>query len=172
MSMRLAGSCFLMFALVITLAGVSGAQDTNFGEGPQYLITDGFTPLFHPIATPSLSLNTAPQDPYLVNLDGSASTELVAAHPDFPSADLKQIFWGRPEASENAVEIEIVSSEVPPNLPPSILDDGVTAVADTQSLHDQGYGVTAAEAAAFWKTHAAHAPHVYTNADVDRLHGN
>jgi hypothetical protein len=170
--MRLAGSCFLLFALVITLAGVSGAQDTNFGEGPQYLITNGSTPLLHPIATPSLSLNTAPEDPYLVNPDGSSSTELAAAHPDFPNPDLKQIFWGGPEVSEKAGEIEIVSSEVPPNLPASILDDGVTAVADLQSLHDQGYGVTAAEAAAFWKAHAAHAPHVYTNADVERLHGN
>ena len=45
---------FLFTLLLFTLlvAGVSAAQDTNFGAGPQYLITNGNANFLTPIATP------------------------------------------------------------------------------------------------------------------------
>jgi hypothetical protein len=43
---------------------------------------------------------------------------------------------------------------------------------DTQTLREWGYGVTLGEIASFWKSHKPHTPRVYTNADVDRLHGS
>jgi hypothetical protein len=35
-----------------------------------------------------------------------------------------------------------------------------------------GGGITLGEVAMFWKVHKSHAPRVYTNADVERLHGS
>jgi hypothetical protein len=34
-----------------------------------------------------------------------------------------------------------------------------------------GGGITLGEVAMFWKAHKSHAPRVYTNADIERLHG-
>jgi hypothetical protein len=168
--MRLVRRFCYVFSSFVVLAGVSFAQDTNFANGPQYLIT-GSTMFLHSIATPSESLQAPLENAYLINTDGSVSTDLVAAHPDVPNPDLQPIYWGEPNAN-NVSEIEITSPEVPLNLPSSILDNGVTAAAGPQFSSDAGSETTLGQAAAFWKNHAGHVSHVYTDTDVERLHDN
>jgi hypothetical protein len=169
--MRLVRCCCFAFASMFILAGASFAQDTNFAHGPQYLIT-GSTMFLRSIATPSESLQAPLENPYVVNTDGSVSTDLVAAHPDIPRPDLQPIYWGEPKTANNASEIEITSPELPPNLPASILDSGVTAAAVPGFSSATGSETTLGAAAAFWKDHASHVSHVYTDADVERLHNN
>jgi hypothetical protein len=89
-------------------------------------------------------------------------------------ANLAQIFWGdwmQPNANGPVGDIEVTSKQLPHNLPSSILDVGVTSMTNDQSLREQGFGVTLAEAASYWKTHRPHGAHVYTNSDLQRLHG-
>ncbi len=62
--------------------------------------------------------------------------------------------------------IEIAGAELPPNLPSSIVDMGVTGMTNAQSLAVQGYGVPLGDVAAYWKVHKHTAPHVFTNSDV------
>jgi len=45
----------LLLLVLLSLAGISAAQDTNFSQGPQYLIT-GSTAVLYPISTPIVSL--------------------------------------------------------------------------------------------------------------------
>ena len=91
-----------------------------------------------------------------------ASGESLALSANAPSEPVFQY-------GENPIEIS--SSPLPANLPSSIVNVGVTAVVDPESLHESGYGLSLAESAAFWKAHRALASHVYTNADLTRLHG-
>jgi hypothetical protein len=77
----------------------------------------------------------------------------------------------QPNANEPVGEIEISSKDLPRNLPSSILEVGVASLTTDQSLREQGVGVTLAEAASYWKTHRPHGAHVYTNSDLQRLHG-
>jgi len=179
-----------LFCSLLILVAIGPAQDTNFPVGPQYLATSS-SPLFlRPIATPTLSLS-AP----LPSLSAPA-TESLPQPPSptagLPQPDLTRIFWGEPKeaepkeaqpnvgvpevgepaAAENVAEnvIEITSAEPPRPLPASIIDTGVTGMTTAQSLRELGYGVPLGETAQFWKTHKPHAPRVYTNADVQRLH--
>lgn len=170
-----------LFCLLLALAGISAAQDTNFSAGPQYLITSD-SPLFlRPIATPSLSFE-APISSAAATSEAAAEAPVVSTPPPIQSAGLTRIYWGEPKISEvGSSEIEISSEEPARALPASIatgsivtggiVDVGVTAIVDVQSLREQGYGVTLGETASFWKTHAGHASRVYTNRDVERLHG-
>jgi hypothetical protein len=169
--MRIILYFFSVFSSLFLLAAVSIAQDTNFSQGPQYLIT-GSTMFLHSIATPSISLQTPPESPYIINTDGSASTDLVAAHPDTPNPDLQPIYWGEPKTAASVSEIVITSPGLPPNLPSSILDSGVTAVAGPQFSGDAASDVSLGQAATFWKNHSAPVARVYTETDVQRLHGN
>jgi hypothetical protein len=86
---------------------------------------------------------------------------------------LDRIYWGELPApqkiSESVNEIEITSPQIPVVLPASIVNSGVTAMTDAQSLRQRGYGVPLGDAAAFWKTHKPGAPRVYTNIDIQRL---
>jgi hypothetical protein len=161
---------FFLFSMLL-LATVSVAQDTDFSQGPQYLIT-GSTQFLHSIATPSESLQAPLENAYVVSPDGAVSNDLVAAHPDVPSPDLQPIYWGEPKVSENVSEIKIASPELPQNLPASIFDSGVTAIAAPGSLRQDDYETTLGQIAASSKDRAVRATHVYTNADVDRFHGN
>ncbi|HEY3972624.1 MAG TPA: hypothetical protein VGM18_06445 [Candidatus Sulfotelmatobacter sp.] len=170
------------FLFLLAVATISAAQDTNFAAGPQYLITNNST-FLQPIATPSLSLS-APLPSYT----GPGNEALPEPPSPFagppPQPDLTRIFWGEPQKSEkvrsengnenenvggNATEIEISSAPLPRPLPGSILNTGVTGMTTAQSLHELGFGVTLGETADFWKTHRPHAPHIYTNADIERL---
>jgi len=64
--------------------------------------------------------------------------------------------------------IEITSAQLPANLPPSILDVGVTETTDPQSLLTRGYSLSLGEVAAYWKAHKRTPPHIYINQDVVR----
>lgn len=192
----------------LLLAGICAAQDTNFQVGPQYLITTGSTMMFHPIATPSLSLEPAlPPAP-------TESTSEVAATPTSEAGPsntfLGDVYWGEhadneivgrrlvtpsmtpsetaaymdkvanlvangattpaAELPEATSVIEISSTQLQANLPPTLFDPGVTATSNAQTLLDRGYGIPLGEVAAYWKAHKGRAPHTYTNDDVERLH--
>jgi hypothetical protein len=82
--------CFL----VVVLAGMSFAQDTNFSAGPQYLINNASPLLLQSIATPSMSFSSGLSDPY------ASSTELAPSHIVSPVVDaatntyLGEVLWG------------------------------------------------------------------------------
>lgn len=62
--------------------------------------------------------------------------------------------------------IEIAGAGLPPNVPASILDVGVTGMANPQMLIARGYGVPLGDVAAYWKLHKRAAPRVFTNSDI------
>jgi hypothetical protein len=164
-----------LILLLLTLAGIGVAQETNFSVGPQYLITTGSAMFLRPIATPSLSLS-APLSSLGEAVEGATLQPSSPFTSAPPQPDLTRIFWGAPDAderaTENVSEIEISSTPLSHALPASILDTGVTGMTSVQSLRERGFGVPLGESAAFWKTHKPHAPRVYTNADIQRLHSS
>ena len=64
--------------------------------------------------------------------------------------------------------IELASSTTPTNLPPSIVDAGVTGTADVQSLLNRGYGVLLADFARNMKSRKRSGGRVFTNEDLQR----
>jgi hypothetical protein len=165
-------ACLFCFCLLIALAGISAAQDTNhdtnFSVGPQYLISADSSPLLaRPIATPSISLGTPlPEIQSFPAIEPAVENPPSVTNPEPPrQADLFPIYYGAPVTSV----VEISSAEPPRSLPASIVDSGVTGITDAQSLRERGYGVPLGETAAFWKAHKPRAPRLYTNADVQRL---
>jgi hypothetical protein len=166
--MRIYGSLCLLLALV----GLSAAQDTNFPAGPQYLITPGLSPLFmRPIATPSLSLDAPPPTPSPVTeITAKADEqtyEVVSTILDEQrQTGLLSIYYGLPQVSVAAIALgEPVEVSRPVNIP----NPGVVEFTSVKALHERGYGVTLAEAAARSKAHKVSARHVYTNEDLERL---
>ena len=163
--MRLARLSCLLFALL----GIGATQDTNFPVGPQYLLT-GSPLLAQPIVTPTLSLD-APLYP-IPSLPEVGP--VVVNQPFIPNPELQQgpdllpIYYGYPMPSV----VVVISAEPSPKLPASILDTGVGGLSDAQSLREQGYGVPLGQTALFSKAHKPHATHVYTNADLERMHGS
>ena len=107
--MRLAGFCLLL----LPLAGICAAQDTNFPTGPQYLITYG-SPLFlHSIATPSMNLD-APLPSVPPPVIETSTADLSSAPASTPNpVGLASILWGAPTESV----IEITSEEPSGPLP-------------------------------------------------------
>jgi hypothetical protein len=162
--MRLAS----LFCLSIVLVGISAAQDTNFSVGPQYLMNFGSPMFATPIATPSLSLEAPlPGIPKLPEIGPVVQDQSYVANSELRhEADLFPVYYGYRPISV----IEISSAEPARELPASITDVGVTGMTSAQSLRERGYGVPVGDTASFWKTHKPHAPRVYTNADVARLH--
>ncbi len=91
------------------------------------------------------------------------------SNPELPhQADLFAVYYGYPMASV----VELSSAEPPRELPATLLDSGVVVTNDAPSVREQESGITLGEEALFWKTHKPHAPRIYTNADVERLHGS
>jgi hypothetical protein len=180
--MRIGG--FLL--LWLTLVGLSAAQDsaqstpaqdTNFSVGPQYLMTSG-SPLFaRPLAPPTLSFDQPPpqsETSYSSDVVHEASDTVIETPPALQSqADLFPTFYGVPSVPVAVVRYGESSAEVvpPTNLPASIANTGVAGITDAQSLRQQGYGFTLAQAADYWKSHRTAAPRVYTNEDIERLRG-
>jgi hypothetical protein len=161
------------FCLLIALAGISAAQDTkdtNFSTGPQYLVTSGSTMFLRPIATPSMSLEAAlPGLPSLPQIGPAVEDQAFVANPELQHvANLFPIYYGYPMPSV----VELTSAELPRELPASITDAGVTGFTTAQSLRERGYGMPLGDTASFWKAHKRPAAHVYTNADVQRLHAS
>jgi hypothetical protein len=162
--------------LAFSTVGIAIGQDTNFPNGPQYLMTSG-SPIFaRSIATPSLALTGPPLETGADNATGvlfagaENQTVLPPLAVALPSFDLFPIFYGpsRPQV------IEMSSSEGTPEaseIPASIRESGVVQMTTAQALNERGIGVTVAVAAAHSKAAAGHASHIYTNADIDRLRG-
>lgn len=170
--MRIWDFGYLLLGLLLALAGLSAAQDSNFQVGPQYLITSG-SPLFlQPIATPSLSFGSGlPQPaPSLGVAESTAraneeTIEVVSAVLEAQQQTfLPSIYYGLPQV--NVVQIALGETV---SLPASILDPGVMEFTTPQALRERGYGVTLAEAAARSKAHKGSARRVYTNDDLERL---
>lgn len=84
----------LLSLLVLSLSGLSFAQDTNFPTGPQYLVTGGSPMLLQSITTPSLSLNAPMPDPY-INQTELAAAVISNPRPSVPDAFWSGIFWGQ-----------------------------------------------------------------------------
>jgi|SRR5579864_6838697 len=162
-----------LLGCLLVLSGLSAAQDTNFAEGPQYLMTNNFSPLFaHSISTPSLSLNSPPdaqtRTPLLVHTTDQVT---FTTTPELENqADLFPIYYGVPRVS--VVEISFPEEQsARPALPEGFVNSGVVEFTTAQALRERGYGVTLAEAAHQWQARKLSASRVYTNEDVDRLHG-
>jgi hypothetical protein len=164
-----------LVCIVIGMAGICVAQETSFSSGPQYLMTNG-SPLFaRPISTPSLSFDAPPATLPAAIRDAPVSETTGGSLVYTPSealshADLFPIYYGPPPTESSL--IEITSVEPARNLPANFIDVGVAEVTTPQSLSLRGYGPTLAEAAAFWKMHKPRAPHLYTNRDIERVHGS
>ena len=158
-----------LFLLSFVMMGISSAQDTNFSVGPQYLMTLD-NPLFaRPIATPSLSLDgVQPAITSLPEMEPVVGSEPTIVNAEATRApDLMPIYYGYPMPSV----VELSNSETPVELPEGMVNTGVVATVDAQSLRDRGYGVPLGDIAAFSRAHKTRANHVYTNADLERLHG-
>lgn len=163
--MRLTSFFFLLLAAV----GVAAAQDTNFSVGPQYLPITGSAQFARPIATPSLSLSAPlPEIQSLPEVGPVVTDQAYTPNPELQhQANLFPIYYGYAPTPL----IEITSAEPRRPLPASIVDVGVVGIVDATSLRARGYGVPVGETASFWKTHKVPAPRVYTNRDIERLHG-
>jgi hypothetical protein len=159
--MRLAGLLLLLCAVGAT------AQDTNFATGPQYLIPPDAT-FLRPISTPSLSLGTPlPPLPSEPETSQPVTNQAYVENPGLEhQADLFPIYYGYPRVST----IELTSPEETAPLPESLTNFGYAAVTDAQSLRELGYGIPLGDAASYQKAHRLHAPRVFTNADIQRLH--
>lgn len=161
--------------VVLSISGAAFAQETNFGNGPQYLMTQG-SPLFaQPISTPSLSLAGPPLEvgasDATTGLTAGAQNQTYPAPSSdpLPDVDFFPIFYGVTPVS--VVEISFAEgSSSGRELPASILDTGVWQVTTVEILRERGYGVTLPEAAAYGKAGVRRATRVYTNVDTDRLH--
>jgi hypothetical protein len=161
--------------LIFISAGAFG-QDTNFATGPQYLITTASPMFARPISTPTLSFASPPlevgADNATARLTAGAEnqTVLLPAAGALPQVDFFYFYYGTPPLS--VIEISFAEpSSAHRELPASILDTGVGELTTAQALRERGYGVTLPEAAAYGRAHIRPATHIYTNADIDRLHG-
>jgi hypothetical protein len=166
--------CALM---VISAATSALGQDTNFANGPQYLMTG--SPLFaRPISTPSMSLQDLPLDVGAHNATGvliagaDNQTVLPPQAVALPKIDLFPIYYGVVPVSD--IEISFAGSSGERSaieIPASILDNGVGQTTTPEALRERGYGLPLGVLASRNKARAEHATRVYTNVDIDRLHG-
>jgi len=162
--MRLTSLWFLLFALL----PVSAAQDTNFVEGPQYLITTTSTILIRPIATPTISLDAPlPPIPSFEGIGPAVVNQPYVSNPLLADqADLFPIYYGY----ATVPVVELASTEESVVIPDSLNELGFATNTDAQALRQRGYGVPLGDAAGYWKAHKPQAPRVFTNADIQRLH--
>jgi hypothetical protein len=156
-------SCVVVF--VLTLAGFAVGQqaETNFSQGPQYLITTTSPEFLVPIQTPSMSPDqqfgmVSPQTGQFVPI-------IIPATPVPVSMAGVNWGWSVPQV------VEVEAPPEPSPFPPGYFEVGVTAIATEQWLHEHDYGMTIAQVARYWKEHRKPATHVYTNEDVQRLQG-
>lgn len=162
----------LLAIFLLMLPAFAFAQDTNFNNGPQYLLL-GSPMLARSISTPSYSLAGPPLEVGAHNATAGlhAGTEdhyQSPPNPDaLPKVDFFPIYYGNPSFS--VIEISFSSEASTKPISDRFLNSDVQ-IGDLETLHDRGYGMTLAEAAASSKKKTGHAIHVYTNADVERLH--
>jgi len=163
--------------LVLSAVGMAFGQDTNFANGPQYLMNQGSSLFARPISTPSQSLSGPPLEIGASNATGvliagaENQTVLPPQAVTLPRADMFPIYYSVAPAS--VIEISFSEESAGPSfggrLPASILDSGVGQITTAQALRERGYGVTLGEAASYGKAHVRPASRIYTNADVERL---
>jgi len=171
-----------MFACIVTVLASRGAafgQDSSFAAGPQYLMNHG-SPLFaRPISTPSMSLSGPSLEVGADNATGVliAGAENQTVVPPsavaLPHVDFFPAYYGVTPAKVIEIRFSAARDEQSTRgeLPASILDNtGVWQLTTAQALRERGYGVTLVEAGAYSKSLARHASHIYTNADIERLH--
>ena len=164
---------FVSVAIVLMSIGMAFGQDTNFSNGPQYLMNG--SPMFaRSISTPSMSLDGPPLELGADNATGvmiagaDNQTALPPAAVALPRVDFFPIYYGTNPVS--VVEVSFAEDFSRSELPASILDNGVEQVTTVQALRERGYGVNLAEAAQYGRAHSRHATRMFTNADIDRLH--
>jgi hypothetical protein len=172
--MRLAS----LSGVLLVLLASGFAQDANFPSGPQYLPPPGASPQFlQSIATPSLDLNAPPANPPVFENEFPAE-QPPSTGPE-AQTDFARIYWTGPTLPENVSEqvseieqtAQAANQEPARTLPAAFVDVGVWAIETPQFLRKLGYGESLAQAAAYWKAHKTPVSHVYTNADIQRLHG-
>jgi len=167
---------FLCPLLIVTAATLCVSQNTNFPDGPQYLLT-GSPLLARPIATPSMALKDPPLEVGAHNatailIAGAGNqTVLPPQAVDLPPINLAPVYYEIPQST-----FEISSEEPSSELSSAQASAGILEMGDSrettvESLRERGYGINLGMFALFEKAHMRHATHVYTNADIDRLPG-
>ena len=181
--MRLIFGCAFV---AIFAAGIALSQDTNFSNGPQYLLSSipdarsaSSNFFVRSISTPSVSLSGPALEVGASNATGDlnagaeAQTIAVPEAVALPKTDLSSIHYGVPTV--NVVEISLSAasgeSRAGTEIPQSIFDIGVGRIIEAEDLRESDYGATLPEAAARGKEHVRRATRIYTNADIERLHG-
>ncbi len=173
------GSLLLSFAIA-TLS----AQETNFANGPQYLVTSGSSTFARSIATPTMSLAGPPpavgasDATGVLSPGGQDQTVTPPRAVALPAIDLFPIYYGDRPVGATQIGFPVASAATPASietpapaaLPPSIFDTGVWRIPTTRAPRDQGYGISLAQAAAHQKVRSRQATHVYTNSDIEKLH--
>ena len=170
--------CAVQF-LLLSLATASG-QEITVSVGPSYLMNTGSALFARPISTPIMSLQGSPLEVGAGNatevlIPGAANqTELPSPAVALPKIDLLPIFYGGPPVSSIEFSFSKESEEVSRSnpLPASVSNDGIGPETTLEALRERGYGVTLGEAAAHERPLVRRALRVYTNADIDRLHGS
>ena len=81
-----------------SLAGLSFTQDTNFPQGPQYLIVNGSPMFSRSIATPTLAFGSTIPDPY--NGTELAPSHIASLTTAPPNTFLDEVYWGERNPSE------------------------------------------------------------------------
>jgi len=172
--------------VAIFAAGIALSQDTNFSNGPQYLLSSIPDARSAPsnffvrsISTPSVSLSGPALEVGASNATGNlnagaeAHTVVTPEAVALPKADWFPIYYGSPAA--NVIEVSFAepssTSIESTEIPQSILDIGVRQIVEAQDLRESEYGVTLSEAVAHGKQNVRQSTRVYINADIDRLHG-
>jgi hypothetical protein len=131
------------------------------------------------ISTPSLSLSGPALEVGASNatgdLNAGAQAQTIVAPYVVapPHSNLSSIYDGVPLANVAEVSFSTVSGTSITNaeIPLNIFDIGVGRIIGAQDLRESDYTVTLPAAAAYGKEHVRRATRVYTNADIDRLHG-
>ena len=166
----------VLLLVLLSLLGLSAAQDanlspgpqydTNFSQGPQYVITGDAT-FLHPISTPTLFLETPlPPIPSLPEVGPRVTDQPYVSNPDLRhQANLFPIYYGYPMIPV----VELTGAEPLQPLPASITGIGYTVIVDPQTLRELGYGITVSEAASYWNARKPRVSRVYTNADIELL---
>jgi hypothetical protein len=169
---------FLGCSLFVLSALGAFAQETNFATGPQYLMISGSPQFARSISTPSMSLAGPPLEVGASNATGALTPgagdqNVLPPSPDaLPLVNLSPILYGVRPPSVIEISVPANSESSGNQLPPSILDTGILQLTTPQALRQRGYGLTLPEAAANSKALTRHATRIYTNADLDRLHGS
>jgi hypothetical protein len=156
---------------LFALSPLAFAQDTNFNNGPQYLLL-GSPMLARSISTPSYSLAGPPLEVGADNATaglhaGTENQYQSPPNPDAqPSINLFPIFYGG--TSRSVIEINVSPESSLKPVSNSILDAEVQ-IGNLETAIERGYGMTLAEAARASKKETGRATRVYTNADLERL---